>query len=136
MEGIDGQVIFLILFVVIGAIKWILEKIKGPEEPHDISDTLEDLYEDFREEIRDGAIQDVLVDSDMDDINGDPIMVPDPIPSPLSATGANARPAFFTLFAANGAHPGWLNDAELKLISEWLDMGAQYWNDPFQAPEN
>lgn len=94
------------------------------------------LFGDNLEEIRDGAVQDVLVDSGQVDINGDPILVPVPIASPLSAAGANARPAFFTRFATTGAHPGWLNDAELKLISEWLDMGAQYWNNPFQAPEN
>jgi len=25
-------------------------------------------------------------------------------------------------------------DAELRLIAEWLDIGAQYYNDPFVAP--
>ena len=94
------------------------------------------LVGDFLEEIRDGAVQDVLVDSGQTDINGDPIFVPVPINSPLSAGGANVRPAFFARFAATGAHPDWLSDSELKLISEWLDLGAQYWNNPFQAPEN
>jgi hypothetical protein len=31
-------------------------------------------------------------------------------------------------------HTGYLTPAELRLISEWLDMGAQYYNDPFVAP--
>ena len=31
-------------------------------------------------------------------------------------------------------HEGWLTAAELKLVSEWLDLGAQYFNDPFAAP--
>ncbi|MFK7911934.1 MAG: hypothetical protein AB8F34_15235 [Akkermansiaceae bacterium] len=52
MDAIPEQAYLLILFVVIGAIKWVLEKLKGPQEPHDVSETLEDMYEDFREEIR------------------------------------------------------------------------------------
>jgi len=31
-------------------------------------------------------------------------------------------------------HRGFLTPAELRLISEWLDIGAQYYNDPFVAP--
>jgi hypothetical protein len=41
---------------------------------------------------------------------------------------------FFTLFAPGGTHAGRLTAAELKLVSEWLDLGAQYFNDPFAAP--
>ena len=56
MEEIDGRIIILILFVVISAIKWLIEKIKGPVTPpaeeHEISKSIENLYDDFREEIR------------------------------------------------------------------------------------
>jgi hypothetical protein len=31
-------------------------------------------------------------------------------------------------------HTGFLTPAELRLISEWLDIGGQYYNDPFVAP--
>jgi Hydrazine synthase alpha subunit middle domain len=31
-------------------------------------------------------------------------------------------------------HTGFLTTAELRLISEWIDIGAQYYNDPFVAP--
>jgi hypothetical protein len=31
-------------------------------------------------------------------------------------------------------HTGFLTSAELRLIAEWLDIGAQYYNDPFVAP--
>jgi hypothetical protein len=31
-------------------------------------------------------------------------------------------------------HTGYLTIGELRLISEWLDIGAQYYNDPFVAP--
>jgi len=35
-------------------------------------------------------------------------------------------------------HTNMLTGAELKLISEWLDLGAQNFNDPFDpaAPQN
>lgn len=33
-------------------------------------------------------------------------------------------------------HRGLLTPGELRLISEWVDIGAQYYNDPFKAPEN
>ncbi len=53
MEDIDGRIIILILFVVISAIKWVIEKMKGKgDQPHEVSESLEDIYEDFREEIR------------------------------------------------------------------------------------
>ena len=49
---IDGQVITLIIFVVIGGIQWLLKKVKGQERNFDASESLEDIYEEFREEIR------------------------------------------------------------------------------------
>jgi hypothetical protein len=48
----------------------------------------------------------------------------------------NSPPDFFPWFETGAPHAGYLEDAELKLISEWLDIGAQYYNDPFQAPVN
>ena len=35
-----------------------------------------------------------------------------------------------------GAGGAWLTTGELKLISEWIDIGAQYYNNPFVAPIN
>jgi len=53
MEHLDGQVIMLIIFVVISAVKWFTEQIKSnSEDPHEFSDSLEDIYDEFREEIR------------------------------------------------------------------------------------
>ncbi|WP_075186961.1 PD40 domain-containing protein [Teredinibacter haidensis] len=77
------------------------------------------------------------------DINGDPLMEPIAIMvetgnrngAPLSPNGAVASDAFFNLFESDGAHAGYLNGAELKLIAEWLDIGGQYYNNPFVAPE-
>jgi hypothetical protein len=53
---------------------------------------------------------------------------------PMSGAGANASVRFFSKFAVGGSHAGWLSGAELKLLSEWLDLGAQYYNDPFAIP--
>jgi hypothetical protein len=43
---------------------------------------------------------------------------------------------FFSKFDAGGTHAGWLSPAELRLVAEWLDLGAQYFNDPFAVPLN
>jgi hypothetical protein len=52
----------------------------------------------------------------------------------LRTTGAGSSPAFFSVFATGGTHEGRLNADELRLISEWVDIGAQYYNDPFAVP--
>lgn len=52
MDFPDERIIFLVLFVVIGAVKWLLEKIRGTDQAHDVSESLEEMYEDFRDEIR------------------------------------------------------------------------------------
>jgi hypothetical protein len=70
------------------------------------------------------------------DAQGDPIpvMVTVPVPRPMSPAGARASARFFARFDAGGSHEGWLSPDELKLIAEWLDLGAQYYNDPFAVP--
>ena len=45
-----------------------------------------------------------------------------------------ASVAFFAPFGPGGSHEGWLSPAELRLLSEWTDIGAQYFNNPFDAP--
>ena len=50
----------------------------------------------------------------------------------MSAAGAVASSTFFNTFET-GTHVGRLTTAELKLIAEWLDIGAQYYNNPFDA---
>jgi len=49
----------------------------------------------------------------------------------LSAGSARGSTRFFGRFAAGGTHAGYLTPAELRLISEWVDIGAQYFNNPF-----
>ncbi len=72
------------------------------------------------------------------DDNGDPIpvLVTVPIGAPLVANSANARSNIFDLFAAGGSHAGYLEPVELKLLAEWLDIGAQYYNNPFDVPQD
>ena len=54
----------------------------------------------------------------------------------MVAGNANGSVTFFSKFSPGGSHDGWLTPPELKLVSEWLDIGAQYFNDPFVAPVN
>ena len=54
-ENIDGRVILLILFVVISAVKWLIEKIQTKDqaaEQEEPPDNLETLYDEYRDEIR------------------------------------------------------------------------------------
>lgn len=46
---------------------------------------------------------------------------------------ANQNQRFFNVFAPGGAHEGYLNAAEIKLLSEYLDVGGQYYNEIFKA---
>jgi hypothetical protein len=52
----------------------------------------------------------------------------------LSVGGALASPRFFGTFNG-GSHAGRLSPAELKLMAEWIDVGGQYYNDPFMVPQ-
>jgi hypothetical protein len=61
------------------------------------------------------------------------------VPAPMSANGANASSRFFDKMQSTGGtvnHKDFMSPSELRLVSEWLDIGAQYFNDPFTAPEN
>ena len=80
------------------------------------------LFSDAEQEVVGGALQDVAGGMT--------------IPASMSAAGANASSRFFSEFDAGGTHFGYLSPAELKLIAEWLDIGAQYYNNPFDVPDN
>ena len=67
------------------------------------------------------------------DANGNPTTIPiGPYLNAGSANGALSS-AFLGRFAPGSpsTHMGWLTPAELRLISEWLDIGAQFFNNPF-----
>ena len=59
------------------------------------------------------------------------------IASPASTFGAAASFDFFLRFEdPDDLHYHILSPAERRLIAEWLDVGAQYYNNPFDAPAN
>lgn len=81
-----------------------------------------------------GAIQQVTIDGPPDD-NGIPSQIPQFFPPSMAAS--NARGSRFFTVMNNPTHAGMLTTAELRLLSEWLDIGAQYYNDPFPpTPQN
>lgn len=112
------------------------------------------MFADNEQEVFEGVLLDRLVA--VVDANGDPVFELDeagelildesgqPIPvlttvsvtNSMSPDGARASSRFFLPFANTGSHNGWLSPAELKLIAEWLDIGGQYYNNPFAAPVN
>lgn len=71
------------------------------------------------------------------DDNGNPIpvMVTVAVAPAMRAGSALGSGAFFSLFGNTGSHQGYLTAAELKLLADWLDIGAQYYNSPFAVPE-
>lgn len=95
-----------------------------------------------------GALVDCFTDVPRVDENGDPVLdgngiqiVDREICTPnvgpyMSSGGARASNAFFSVFEGAGSHVGYLTAAELKLIAEWLDIGGQYYNNHFDAPDN
>lgn len=126
----------------------------GPssDQPDHVTSYRELLFGDNEQEVVNGALVDRLVP--VLDNNGNPVFQTDengdllldaadnPIPvlrtvgvaPAMSVGGANASNRFFSRFSAGGTHAGFLGNTELRLISEWLDIGGQYYNDPFEVP--
>lgn len=70
----------------------------------------------------------------LQDVAGPVVLAP-----PMTAGSAAQSTAFLRMFDGSFHdpvldHTGFLTPAELRLISEWLDIGGQYYNDPFVAP--
>ncbi|SNC67702.1 WD40-like Beta Propeller Repeat [Marinobacter sp. es.048] len=120
----------------------------SPDEPLHFKAYRELLYPDNEQELIDGALIDRLVDSGeiLRDGEGNPILDEDgneqptppvtvPVQPSMSVGGARAS-SFFDAFAEGGTHEDRLTPAELRLIAEWLDIGGQYFNNPFDAPED
>jgi hypothetical protein len=121
-------------------------------EPDHFKSYRELLFTDNEQEIVTGALVDRQVQA-IDgngnplfetDANGDvildaggnpiPVLVTVGVAPVMSATGARTSSAFFNAFDPGGSHAGFLDPIELKLIAEWLDIGAQYYNNPFDVP--
>jgi len=108
----------------------------SPDEADHLVSYREVLFTDNAQEVNMGALQDILVPGPPDPVTGQPTQVAVPVNPSMSAAGARASTAFFSRFDAGGTHAGWLTPGELRLIAEWLDIGGQYYNDPFMAPVN
>jgi hypothetical protein len=124
------------------------------DNPDHLTSYRELMFGDNEQELVEGLLIDRLVI--VTDANGQPVFAQDdqgelildefgqPIPilttvaltNTMSPNGARASSRFFLPFNTNGSHNGWLSPAELKLIAEWLDIGGQYYNNPFAAPLN
>ena len=54
--------------------------------------------------------------------------------------GAAFASQFFKVLTGNVAgtvnHRTYMTASELRLVAEWVDVGAQYYNNPFAAPLN
>ncbi|MCU7556065.1 hypothetical protein OCL06_15850 [Alteromonas sp. ASW11-19] len=101
-------------------------------------EVVEGVLRDVRETVRDDN-GDIVFERDEDgelilDAEGNPIPVTEPVPVPAVARAGSASQSA-ALFNAleSGTHAGWMSAAELKLLAEWLDVGGQYYNNPFDS---
>jgi hypothetical protein len=112
-----------------------LDLTDGPsaDEPDQFNAYRELLFPDNRQILMGGAIVDEQVDI------GGGVLAPVSIAPSMTGAGAFIS-RFFSCFDVGGtgcpsrSHVGYLSRDELKLIAEWLDIGAQYYNDPFAVP--
>ncbi|BCD96736.1 hypothetical protein [Marinagarivorans cellulosilyticus] len=119
----------------------------------------DDFYASYRQllvsrlslELVDGELRPVYTSAYQDDTNedGEPILNSDgsvrqrvvrtctQLDAPANAGNAFNSVGFFSIFEGNDPiHTGILSPSERRLIAEWLDLGGQYYNDPFVAPLN
>ncbi|HEB63824.1 MAG TPA: hypothetical protein ENJ07_05030 [Gammaproteobacteria bacterium] len=110
------------------------------------------FFNDNAQEVIDGVLQDKLIqetdengqrlfetDENGDfirDANGDAIPITTTVRAPRPVMSVNGSRSFFERFdaASSTNHSNLLTPAERRLISEWLDIGGQYYNNPFDLP--
>jgi hypothetical protein len=107
----------------------------SPDEPDQFNSYRELLFNDDEQELVNGALVDRQIVIGTDEM-GNPILATVNVNPSMSANGANSSNRFFSRFDSGGTHQGYLSDAEKRLIAEWLDVGAQYYNNPFDVPIN
>ena len=95
------------------------------------------LVTDNLQELQGGMLVDrvIVVGQDAD---GNDILANVPVAPSASVGNARASSEFFDRFndPNDQNHFSILSGAEQRLIAEWLDVGAQYYNNPFDAPAN
>jgi hypothetical protein len=111
-----------------------LQNVASDEQALQLRSYRELFFGDNEQEVVGGALVDRLVPGPPDQ-NGNPTQVTvgvGPYLNGGSARGASSA-AFLNRFAPGSGsdHSGWLSPSELRLLSEWLDIGAQYFNNPF-----
>jgi hypothetical protein len=105
---------------------------RDPLVPEHLKAYRELLFQDFAQDING---QDIMVPGPPDPVSGLPTQVPVPVAPSMNTAGAADSPVFFSRFyTAGDRHDGILTPAELRLLAEWLDIGAQYYNDPIAVP--
>jgi hypothetical protein len=109
-----------------------LRGVDSQDVPAHLVSYRELLFTDNEQELNNmGQLVDRLVNGPIDPVTGLPTLVPVPVAPSMRAQNARTSGAFFTRFATGGTHAGRLSPSELRLVSEWLDIGAQYFNNPF-----
>jgi hypothetical protein len=131
-----------------------LRATDSSDNPAHLTSYRELMFGDNEQEVLAGLLVDRLVP--VTDVNGDPVFAVDEdgellldsegraipvlrtvaVTNTMSVNGAASSNGFFQVFNLGNSHNGWLTPVELKLIAEWLDIGGQYYNDPFVAPLN
>jgi hypothetical protein len=111
-----------------------LTAVASDEQPLQLRSYRELFFSDNAQELVGGAVQDKLVPGPPDQ-NGNPTQVTVGVGPYLNGGSASGglSAAFLRRFApgSGSTHVGYLSPAELRLLSEWLDIGAQYFNNPF-----
>lgn len=111
------------------------------DEPLQLTSYRQLLFTHDEQTVNMGSLQDVLVPGPPG-LKGQATTMPVPVGPYLNAGSANGALSsqFLNRFAVNSGstHAGYLSPAELRIITEWLDIGAQYFNNPFDpaAPHN
>ena len=101
------------------------------------------LFPHNEQQLNMGVLQDIMVPTagPPDPVTGLPttVMMPVVLTPPMTAGSAAGSTTFLRMFDGSFHdpvldHTGYLSAAELRLIVEWLDIGGQFYNDPFVAP--
>jgi hypothetical protein len=109
-----------------------LTAVPSDEQPLQLRSYRELLFTDNRQILNMGALTDECAQTDPVTQVCVAFFTVGPYLNAGSANGARSS-VFLSRFAAGSGstHAGFLSSAELRLLSEWLDIGAQYFNNPF-----
>ena len=115
-----------------------LDLTDGPsaDVPDNFKSYRELLFNDNEQEVVEGVLVDRLVEVGVDPDTMLPILEPVRVIAPIRNTAAILATGFFNQFEPGASHEGYLTAAELKLLREWVDLGGQYYNNPFDVPQD